>query len=79
MCMYFSMDGCVHVQLRSNFVDLSSQASYDHAEPESATWWLTFAKKHTHVSLTDAPFKKKDAEIQYTNEIVIHTFVHHHM
>lgn len=64
--------GCVPEQLRSNVVALSSPASYDHAEPTSATWWLTFAKTHAHVSLPETPFRK-DTEIQCTNEIALHT------
>ncbi len=37
---------------------LSSQASYDHAEPTSATWWLAFAKTNTQALLPDTPFTK---------------------
>ena len=72
------MHGRVREWLRSNVVALSSPASHDHAEPTSATWWLTFAKTHTHASLSDTPFKK-DAKIQYTNEIALHKLMHHHM
>lgn len=69
------MHGCVREQLRSDVVALSRRASYDHAEPASATWWLTFATTHTGVSLSDTPFKR-DAEIQYTNEIAPHRLMH---
>lgn len=65
------MHGCVREQLRSNVV----AASYDRAEPASATWWLTFAKTHSHVSPSDTPFKK-DAKIQHTDEITLNMLLH---
>lgn len=58
---------CVCEQLRSI-----------HAEPAYATWWLVFAKTLSHVSLSDTPFEKH-TEIQYINEVALHTLMHHHM
>lgn len=69
---------CMDVYVSSCDQMLWHWASHDRVEPTAATWWLTFAKTHPHVLLSDTAFKK-DAEIQYTNGIALCTLMHHHM
>lgn len=50
------------------------QHLYNHAEPTSATWWLTFGKTHARCQKRHL---ESTLKIQGTKEIAQHTQMHH--